>query len=356
MRKDILTPCFAGLFVVFFAWSVIAADLQKQPAVVDKSAKQEKPENWGEEQGSDIPILKESTEKQMDDMQEKATNLLLGSASWIDSFFDDDRSLDENNQTRATLKLAFGYSKDDEFEVKPRLNVRLQVPKLSEKAQIIISGSDDEDFDVEDNPLSKGTDHDNEDTSELTAALRYFLLQGEKYNVSFDTGVSWTYVFASLRYRAIREFGNWLARFTDRVKWYSDDGWENKAAIDLETYFNEQFFFRASTSAGVYEEKDGIPHGQIFKLFQVLSPLRAVSYEAGFYFGTEPEYSMTDAELVVKYRQRFYRDWLVFEIAPKINFPEDNDYEANPGIMFTFEATFGYEADKEGYKKIFKTN
>ncbi len=70
-----------------------------------------------------------------------------------------------------------------------------------------------------------------------------------------------------------------------------------------------------------------------------------MSYEMGFYFGTEPDYSMTEADFTVKYRQRVYRDWLVLEIAPNISFPKDNDYEANPGIIFKLEATFAYDAD-----------
>lgn len=354
MRKVTIIPLVVCVFSIISVFSVVASDLPEKPEEVKKTTKLEKPENWGEEQGSNIPYFKEEYGKKMDDLQQGATSLLMDTASWIDSFFDDDRALAEENTTRATLKLLLGYSKDDDFEIKPRLNVRLQLPKLSDRAQIIISGSDDEDFDVEKDPLSKGSDHNGEKTSELTAAFRFFLVESEKYNISIDTGVSWTYVYGSVRYRAIHSIGDWQGRFTNRLRWYSDDGWENKVGYDLETNFNENFFFRSSTTAGVYESKDGIPHGQIFKLFQVLGPSRAMSYETGFYFGTDPDYLMTDAELVVTYRQRFYRDWLVLEISPRINFPEDNDYEANPGIIIQFEASLGYDADIEGYKRIFK--
>ncbi len=354
MKKNNITPLIVMLLVIIFASSSTAEEIPAQQKTLDKTTKQGEQESWGAQQGSNIPLLNESTEQKMDTLQQGGTSLLFDTATWIDSFFDDNRSLAEENKTRATLKLSLGYSKNDDFEIQPRVNIRLHVPKLSERAQLIFSGSDDEDFEIEENPLTKGTDHNNEESSEFTAAFRYFLLQGEKYNLNFDTGVSWDYVFASIRYRAIQDFGSWLGRFTNRLRWYSDDGWEDKIGYDLETDLGEKFFFRSSTSAGVYETKDGIPHGQIFKLFQVLSPLKAMAYEVGFYFGTDPDYIMTEAEVKVKYRQRFYRDWLVLEIAPNITFPEDNDYEANPGIIFKFEATLGYDADREGYKKVFK--
>lgn len=358
MKKKIIVTTIS--YLLFSPLLVSAADpvaspkQEEQEEQVGRVDKKKMPENWGADQGQDIPLLDKEKEDKLDEVQAGATNLLYDTANWIDSFFDDERSLEEDNKTRATAKLETGYSRDGGLEVKPRLNVRLQLPKLSSRAHLVISGSDDEDFDIGDNPLNQSPGHNDEETGELTAALRFFLKESEKYNINVDTGMSWTYVFASLRYRAIQDIGNWQGRFTNRLRWYSDDGWENKVGYDLETSIGDNFFFRSSTSAGVYERTEGIPHGQTFKLFQVFSSLRAISYETGFYFGTDPEYIMTDAKLTVKYRQRFYRDWLVFEISPRINFPEDNDYEANPGLMFTFEATFGYDADKESYRKVFK--
>jgi len=43
----------------------------------------------------------------------------------------------------------------------------------------------------------------------------------------------------------------------------------------------------------------------------------------------------------VRYRQQFYREWLIFEVTPQVNFPEDHDRDAQYGIMFTIEAKFG---------------
>ena len=315
---------------------------------------QEKPEKWGAEQGEDIPMLDEEQEKALDEAQRLASEKLLGAADWIDSFFDDKRTIVEENTSRATLKLSMGYSRNDHFEVKPRADIRIKLPRLSERASLFLEAVEDEEFNIEKDPLGDRRANIEGEDNELTGGLRYFIMQTERYNITFDTGLSWDYLFAGVRYRSVRDFGNWRGRFTNRVRYYTDDGLENKTSYDLERRIHANWMFRTTTSVVLSEEEDGIPHSQYFRLFQVLSAYQAISYESGVFFDTEPSYKMTDTQFLFKYRQRFFRDWLVLEISPRVTFPEDHDREANPGIIVKIEAAIGYKADEEGYKRIFR--
>lgn len=315
---------------------------------------EKKPEDWGAEQGDKLPLLTEENEQTIDNAQAEASALLYQTAEWIDSFFDDGRFSAEENESRATLKLSMGYSKNDNFEIKPRLDVRLKLPKLSSRTQLIIEAAEDGDFNIDDSPVDNYGQHEDSENNQLQAALRFFLKDSETYNVSFDAGASWDYLYGSFRVRAIQDFDKWLGRFTNRLRWYTDDGWENRTTYDLESHFSQELFFRATTSVNYYETEDGFPHSQQFRLYQVLNSIRAISYETGVYFETEPSYKMSDLQCIVRYRQRFYRDWLVLEISPRVTFPEDHDREANPGIIFKLEASFGNNANEEGFKKVFK--
>jgi len=314
----------------------------------------EPPKDWGVTQGEDIPMLDEAKEKSLDELQAGASAKLLDVANWIDSFFDDDRSIDEENTTRATIKLSLGYSRNDKFEIKPRFDWRLKLPKLSSRAQLFISASEDEDFNVESDPTANIAAHEDSDNSQLTAGLKWFLKESDKYNVSFDTGASWDYLFAGIRLRSIQDYGKWQGRFTDRLRYYTDDGLENKMSYDLERRVTEKTMFRTTTSVNWFEDEDGFPHSQYFRLYHVLSEFQAISYESGVYLETEPSYKMSDLQFMVKYRQRFFRDWLMLEIMPRVTFPEDHDYEVNPGIIFKLEASIGYRPGEEGYNKIFR--
>jgi len=342
MWKKGLDAILVSVFLLF-AVSAVAAGIPEK-----------KPENWGAEQSDHLPLIDQEKEQLIDNAQVDATVLLYDVAEYIDSFFDDGRYTSEDNESRATLKMSFGYSRHDELEIQPRLDVRLKLPKLSSRAHLIIEAAEDSDFNVDDTPVDDYSEHEDGEGGEIRAALRWFLKETDTVNIAFDAGGSWDYLYTSLRFRSIQDFDNWLGRFTNRLRYYTDDGWENRTTYDLESHFNEDFFFRSTTTLNYYETEDGFPHSQHFRLYQVLSSIRAISYETGVYLETEPSYMVSDFQFIVRYRQRFYRDWLVLEVSPRVTFPEDHDYEFNPGVIFKLEASLGHNADEEGFKKVFK--
>ena len=299
-------------------------------------------------QDNDIPLVNDAQERIVDDTHQKASHLLVSAADWLDSFFDDDRYLLEENTTRANLRFSLGYSRFDGFEFSPKVRLRLKLPKLSKKAFLIISASNDDDFDTSDNP----SDEDNE-KNDLSAALRYFLKVGDNYHLSTTFGVSWGYMYAGLRYRYEYDFGPWQGRFVNNFKYYTDDGFENKLSLDFERYFSRHWFFRTSGSINWYENEDGLPHSLSFHFFQVLNQHQVLQYEFSNYFDTAPSHKMTDLQLRVRYRQRFYRDWLVLEVSPQISFPYDHDRRPNPGIVLRLEADFGYLAEQDVFRTVF---
>nr|WP_143005454.1 hypothetical protein [Desulforhopalus singaporensis]SDO94630.1 hypothetical protein SAMN05660330_01392 [Desulforhopalus singaporensis] len=307
---------------------------------------------WGEEQGGDLPLLTENQEEMLDEMYNQASEMLIATAEWIDSFFDDERSVAERNTTRGTLKLSFDYLEDDGGEVKPRFDLRLRLPRLSNKAQLIILGSEDPDFDASDSREKRASSQDNDDASFVTA-LRYFFRENDKYNLAFDVGVSWDYLYSGFRFRHLQDFGTLQGRFANRLRYYTDDGWENKTFYDLEFQLDNNYLFRSTSEILFSEGRDGYPHGQHFRIYQRYSSYQALSYESSFLFETEPEYNLYNIRLLMRYRQRFYRDWLVMEISPNVEFPEDNGREPNPGVIFKFEAAIGCDSGKEGYHKVF---
>ncbi len=303
-----------------------------------------------ESQGDDMPLLSKKQEETLDSGQQKASVMIADAADWFDNFFDDGRYIEEENQTRAKLKLSFGYSKNDDLDVNLRINWKIHLPKLSKKANLIISAGEDEDFDVDGNAL---TDPDSTGRDELSAAIQYFVKAGEKFNISTTFGASTSYLYGGLRFRHFHDFGPWQGRFVDRLRYYTDDGWENRASYDLERHFTQRWVFRTTATHNWFEEEDGFKYSFKFRLYQLLNQESALSYEFENYFETEPEQILSDMILRVRYRQRFYRDWLILEIAPQVSFPEDHNRDANPGIVFQLEADFGYASSSDVFKKIF---
>jgi len=304
-------------------------------------------------QSDDIPLLDDETEEALDEWQDKGSALVVSAARWIDSFFDDPRYVSEENRTRAKLKLTFGYSKYDDFEFSPGVDLRLNLPILENRMNLFLTANDDDDFDVDSNPIA---DSENNKDDDLTAGIKYFLAFGESYNVSTDVGISTSYVYGGLRYRNLHPFFSnyWEGRFTNRLRYYSDNGWENKTSYDIERHLGDRYFVRNTFTGVLSEETEGFPFSAVSRFYQIFSIERALLYDAGVYFETKPEFEVTDVQLKLRYRQRFYRDWLVLEVAPQLTFPSDYDHEMNPGLIVKFEADFGYLKDYQAYQSIFK--
>ncbi|WP_163339514.1 hypothetical protein [Desulfopila sp. IMCC35008] len=249
--------------------------------------------------------------------------------------------------------MKFGYSKFDDFECKPALRLRLSFPEFEQRAKLYLSANGSEDFDIDSNPILDTNKNREED---LTGGVKYYVDQNKRYNISTDAGFSTSYVYGGIRYRHTHPFfsSRWKGRLTNRLRYYSDDGWINRTAYDIERYLGDRFFFRTTFTGVLSENEDGMPLSGVARLYQVLSIDRALLYDVGTYMDTRPDFEVTDVQLKLRYRQRFYRDWLVLEIAPQLTFPEEHDYEVNPGIMFKFEMDFGYMQDREAYDSIFK--
>lgn len=299
----------------------------------------------------DIPLLSDEFEVQIDEKHEMVGEYLISAATWFDSFFDNTRSEAEVNKSTVRLRLDGGWDKYEDFEFKTRMNFRLHLPGMDNRWNLLISANDDEDFDVDRLPSSS---NQRDDDASVTAALQYFLLQSENMNISTTAGISYNYAYAGLRYRGSYEYGSWQGRLTSRLRYYTDDGFESINQYDLERRVSEKLLFRTTLNGDWYEEKSGFAHGIVFSLFQVLNSDRAVLYDIGNSFQTSPNYYLVDTVFRLRYRQRFYRDWLIFEVAPQVSFPKEHDRSFNPGLILRLEAEFGYKSYKKQFDNIFR--
>ncbi len=289
----------------------------------------------------------------IDTAQEKATEMLLSSASWIDNFFNDKRYVEEENHSRGTLVLSTAYTENEQFEFRPSIDWRIRLPHLTDKLNLVFFATDNPDFEADKTPGTTNPITQN-NKSRVFAGIQYFLRNTEKHNLSTTLGGSWDYLFAGLRFRHYQDFGPIQGRFVEQLRYYTDDGWENTAYVDIERKVSENWFLRTTAAVYWYERQDGLPHSLLLHLYEVLANDKAISYEWDNYFDTSPSYKMTDLQLRVRYRQRFYRDWLVLEVAPQVTFPEDHDREANLGIIFRLEADFGYLKGMGPHQNVFR--
>lgn len=299
-----------------------------------------------EDSSSSAPDLVEndinlpSSNTMVDTTQEQASFLLVSAAEWFDNFFSDSRFENEENISRAKLRLHIDYSEEEGFDFSPSVRWRIHLPNLSKRLNLLLFAADDEQL-AADQEIPGSDPAEESFRDNFAAALQYFIETTDKYNISTTFGGSYDYLYGGMRFRYFQDFGSWQGRLVERVRYYTDDGWENRFTVDLERQISDKWVFRTSGIVYWLESDDNVQHVLSQQLYQHISNTKAFSYELQNVFQTDPDYDLSNTIVRVRYRQQFYRDWLLFEVAPRVSFPKDNDREAEFAIAFTIEAIFG---------------
>ena len=295
------------------------------------------------------PALKDPEEEweiMVDAIHADISRRFLSTAEWLDSFFDDERFKSEENRSRMRLYFKNSLIDAEGADVDVHARLRIVLPELEERLSFEVSGDTRDEF--EDDPTRSPVDRETygRDESGLRAGFRYLVRGTDRLNLQLSSGLrirDYVPVFyLEPRHRFTRDFVPWTLRLTQRVRWYSDDGWEPRSRIDLERMIFQTCFFRSTAEVKWYERKTGVFYNIDFAVSRPLNLRSAVELQWNNRFETRPRHRLDTSYFQLRYRQRIWRKWLSFEIAPQLAFPEDRDFRPTLGIFFSLNAVFGY--------------
>ncbi len=285
----------------------------------------------------------------VDSLHVDISRRVFSTASWLDSFFGDERSLLEEN--RSYLRARYDIFGEEQAKTlfKPAMDLRLVLPQLEKKAHIVISAEPVE------TPGTAGTQARIRgeriaatDERNVTTALSYFIRTATRENILVRTGaqiIDWKPVwFINPRYRSLTPLGIWDLRFTQDVIYRTDTEWQTDTRFDLERNLPYDLFFRTTIGGIWYANTHGYFYALAFSVRQAIDATNALDYEWINNYQTRPSYELTEIAFRIRYRQSFLREWLFFEVAPQVRFPRDRDFMDIPGILFRIEMFFGRNA------------
>ena len=275
----------------------------------------------------------------MDRTQYMVSENIDGFAHWIDSFFDDGRIIEEDASTRLRVSQGIFFEKGERARLKARINIKFDVPRFEHKLKLFVS---DEDVN-EEKTVTAANKTFNEIDEDVQVGLQYFAKSSDKRNISLSTGIKLESleVFAGPRYRRTFRLDGWQLRFTQRIRWYTSMGWESTTRFDLEKLLSENILFRNIIKGRWREEDEGYRYEFNPTLVQALEGDKGLEYQWGNFFRTRPAHRFEESVLRIRYRQRFWRKWLFYELAPQVAFRNDDDFEPTPGINLLLEVVFG---------------
>ncbi len=335
----------------FFAWAALFFWVAFAPSI---PAAQPKVPPDPPSVESKAPDAETPDRPMMDAAHYHISNSLLSSAEWLDAFFDDERYKSEVNESR--LKVSFDSSVINGEGVNFDANTHLKVvlPELEDRLSFEISGDTDDEI-RDDRPIDRTLDKtiaDESDSGGLTAGFRYLLAARERFNIHIKSGARIRslepVLYIGPRYRQTWDLENWALRFTQRLRWYSDEGFESRSRWDLERPVFGDYFFRTTTEIKWYEVENGLFYDLDFSLSHAIDGRSAVEFQWNNRFRTRPHDQLSTTVFRLRYRRRVWRDWLSFEVAPQVAYPRDRDYNLTPGILFRFHVVFGFYS-RTGY-------
>lgn len=270
----------------------------------------------------------------------------LTTATWLDSFFGDERYDTEINRSRFRFRYIVFREEGSPLAYRPDADFRLALPRMQKKTYLMITGDPREDIETSSSPAApQASPAPVPEDRNVTTSLQYFFRSTNRRSFSVKAGAKFhngaAVFLLGPRARYLFPIYSWDLRFTEEFLWFSDVGWFSRSRLDFERTLPHDLFFRTSLEGVWTEEKAGYPYSLSFVLLQPLDRNHVISYEWVNSFQTRPTNELDEVLFVVRYRQRIWRDWLYFEIAPQERFPRDRGFHETTGIMFKLEMIIG---------------
>ncbi|WP_199610289.1 hypothetical protein [Flocculibacter collagenilyticus] len=279
----------------------------------------------------------------LDSVHSSVSDSLNHTAQWVDNYFADDKL--PNFEAKAWGRISVGWEPKagdlNDFPVKFRLKVRL--PNLEEKVDLIFSDNELDDFDRL--PLETSRPQDDKSNSrDFSAAIRLIHKIDDKSFFSSRVGLGGGTVYGRSLYRWQRVYDeNWRIIVEPAVEYYIGDGFGARLQLEAGYHFNPTNEFKWVYSIRDREDYDA-PNWKngAFYIWQQDED-HALIWSLIAKGVAQPKYREEEYTLSMRWRQRYLRKWLFFEIEPFIDFERQYDFDADAGIALRVEGFFGYE-------------
>jgi hypothetical protein len=331
MHMTVKSILWGGLLLalIFWACSVGAETNSAQPAnaaadVSEPATRAKKPEY--------------EQDTQWDIWYDMISSLLADTIDSVDKFFGDDRLDDENLRSRLHTSLGFEYDQEEGVSLVSKLALRIALPRLQNRLQFFVDG-----LVIDDDPDSISSVFDSAKDSDSDAGLRKIFTRDEFRSLNTDIGIrlgSTSQLYGQVRGRLVIPMNPWQLQLSQRFTWFTSDGLVETSEIRFDRPMANNYLFRSTTRLTWEEKESGWTPEHSLALYKEASPRRSWRLNIAGSWPETPHTSKANYSTIFTYRQLLHRQWLFLDIAPGVEFPQENDYKANSFIAAKFEIIF----------------
>jgi len=286
----------------------------------------------------------------VDDVHRQVSRGLTDFIDQIDDFFGDDLDLNQANESWARLRLDAIALEDEDTEFKANVKLKLVLPNTERRLRLLLSTEEDDTRDPGAEPSSRP--QTNEDSGNVSLALRFLRDIKENAGLRFDIG-------ARVRDDEAQAFGrigafirrpidqNWSVTLSNNAIYFSESGFEDQLTLKFDRFLGQErkLFLLASTQFAWSEDSKGAGVSQRFGLYREVSDHTSIAMEIDLKALTSPdtgEKRFREGELRFRLRQNIWRPWFFYELIPSINWPAEQDFIGLYGGTIRVEVIFGH--------------
>jgi hypothetical protein len=290
------------------------------------------PRVWAAEVVADYPWL--------DIMHQNIADSVNESALWFDEFFVlDEFSQDDKARGEARIRLGWEPRSRDLNEFETRLRLRVKLPNLKNRVDLVVSDYDD---DQVDSPLQASGNDVFTEQNRFSLALRWRAKPNS--GVSHRIGIGRRLQpFVKSRYRSLVNLTDKAdLRWEASVYYYNRDGFGADIAGQINytlnsqslLRFNNHFYFRDNSNDWLWQHS--------FQHLKQLDDKTAVI--SGFYIEglSQPSYRLEEYLVSFRWRKNTLRQWLFYELEPFVLWRRDESFSASYGLALRLEGFFGH--------------
>jgi hypothetical protein len=288
---------------------------------------------WADEGVQDYPWL--------DIMHQSIADSVTDSALWFDDFFVlDDFSHDDKARGEARIRLGWEPRSRDLNEFQTRLRLRVKLPNLKNRVDLVLSDYDD---DQADRVLQTSSNDVFTEQNRFSLALRWRAKpnSGLSHRVGIGRRLQ---PFVKSRYRSLLNItDNTDLRWQTSIYYYNRDGFGTDIAGQINytlspqsmLRFNNHFYFRDRSNDWLW--KHSLQH------LRQLDDKTAVI--TGFYIEglSQPNYRLEEYLVSFRWRKNTLRKWLFYELEPFVLWRRDERFSASYGLALRLEGFFGHD-------------
>lgn len=280
---------------------------------------------------------------------------IVETGRWLDGLFGS--GVLERDPEGSVLRLGLSSElKRGGLNWSPEIELQLELPRTQERFNFYLQNTVDDAFteDDENRPVGVASAVDpgrtEERSDDFIAGFGYVEEVAEYVNFRADAGViaQWPpNPFARMRVRRSYFLGDWQLRLGETVFWSKDRDRGAGTEIVWQHPMTDRYFFRSDTGATYLQRQDEVFYSHEFLITNRLGPREALLYRWAFYSQSSKGTPFTRVVYELRWRRPIYKDWVLMELRPGFDFPQEENFEMQSRVFLTIEALFG---DREEYE------